>query len=96
MRVASALEIMSSLAQLTHAFPGKAQARETMAPYVELLADIPGYVLKKAVEQYIAQAAWFPKISELRKAAARVAGTDCFWELPETNIDNLRARIILG
>ena len=71
-----------------------------MALYGELLADILGYVLKKAVEACIAQAAWFPKISELRKAAARVAGTGCFWELPETNIDNLRGSyhpgVILG
>ena len=52
--MASADEIMNSLERLTHAFPGQAQARETMVLYVELLADIPGYVLKKAVEQYIA------------------------------------------
>ncbi len=94
MPVASAAEIMDSLERLTHAFPGRAQARATMALYVELLADIPGYVLKRAVEEYIAQASWFPKISQLRKAAARVAGTDCFWELPETNIDLLRGESV--
>jgi hypothetical protein len=32
---------------------------------LELLADIAGYVLKRAVEEYIAESTWFPKISEL-------------------------------
>ena len=94
MPVASAVEIMNSLERLTHAYPGKEQARETMELYVEMLADIPGYVLKRAVEEYVAESTWFPKISELRQAAAKVAGTDCFWELPETNIDNLRGEAV--
>jgi hypothetical protein len=62
--------------------------------YVDMLADIPGYVLKRAVEEYIAEANWFPKIAELRQAAANVAGTSRFWELPETLVDSLRGEAV--
>ena len=62
--------------------------------YVEMLADIPGYVLKRAVEEYIVEAKWFPKIAELRQAAAKVAGTSSFWELPETLVDSLRGEAV--
>ena len=92
--MASAVEIVNSLKQLTHAFPGKEQTRETMELYVEMLADIPGYVLSRAVEEYIAEARWFPKVAELRQAAAKVAGTSSFWELPDTLIDNLRGEAV--
>ena len=92
--MASAVEIVSSLKRLTHAYAGKEQARETMELYIEMLADIPGYVLKRAVEEYIAEATWFPRISELRQAAEKVAGTNCFWELPETLVDRLRGEAV--
>ena len=94
MRVASTVEIMHSLEVLARAYPGVEQTRETMDLYVELLADIPGYVLKRAVEEYIVGAKWFPKIAELRQAAAKVAGTSSFWELPETLVDDLRGEAV--
>ena len=62
--------------------------------YVEMLSDIPGYVLTRAVEEYIVGANWFPKIAELRQAAAKEAGTDRFWERPETLVDHLRGEAV--
>ena len=79
---------------VARAYPGVERTKETMDLYVEMLADIPGYVLKRAVEEYIVEANWFPKIAELRQAAAKVAGTDRFWELPETLVDHLRGEAV--
>ena len=92
--MASTAEIVNCLEKLTTAYPGIERTRETMDLYVDMLADIPGYVLKRAVEEYIVEANWFPKIAELRQAAAKVAGTDRFWELPETLVDNLRGEAV--
>jgi hypothetical protein len=63
--------------------------------YVELLADIPGYVLGKAVEAHISSSIWFPKVAELRQAAAEVAVTTDFSGLPQTLADNLRGEAVL-
>ena len=92
--MASTAEIVGCLEKLASAYPGVERTRETMDLYVDMLADIPGYVLKRAVEEYIVEANWFPKIAELRQAAAKVAGTDRFWELPETQVDQLRGEAV--
>jgi len=92
--VASAAEIFTHLERLTHAFPDKTQSRETLEVYAELLADIPGYVLRKAVEGHISASNWFPKVAELRRAAADVAGTTDFRDLPQTLVDDLRGEAV--
>ncbi len=92
--MASTAEIMNCPEKLTSAYPGVERTRETLDLYVEMLADIPGYVLKRAVEEYLVKANWFPKISELRQAAAKVAGTSRFWELPEPQVDSLRGEAV--
>jgi hypothetical protein len=94
MPVASAAEIFTHLERLTHAFPGKTQSRATLELYAELLVDIPGYVLAKAVEQHIGSSNWFPKVAELRRAAVDVAGTTDFRELLQTLVDDLRGEAV--
>jgi len=73
--LASTAESMNCPEKLTTAYPGVERTRETLDLYIEMLADIPGYVLMRAVEEYLVKANWFPKISELRQAAAKVAGS---------------------
>lgn len=47
---------------------------ETLAVYVDALADIDPALLAAAVKHCIAGSRFFPTISELRMAAARIAG----------------------
>ena len=49
-------------------------AQETVALYVEKLADIPRPVLEAAVDRIIERGRFFPAISEIRESAARAAG----------------------
>jgi hypothetical protein len=61
--------------QLLVAFPdakGKVN-KETLQLYSRKLADIPDHILEQAIDNYIDQGKWFPKIAELREEARRVA-----------------------
>src|SRR3990172_1780930 len=52
---------------------GKEITQETMVIYIEKLADIPREVLDAAVDAVIESQRFFPAISEIRHAAARLA-----------------------
>lgn len=57
---------------LVIAYPDANVPIETQRVYKEALADIPDEALKLATTQIIATSKWFPKIAELREAAARL------------------------
>ena len=92
--MASTVEIMNCLEKLSTAYPVVETTQETLDLYVEMLTKLPGYVLKRSVEEYSMEANWFPKIAELRHAAAKVAGTSSFWELPETLVGSPRGEAV--
>lgn len=49
------------------------QLRSLRMLYVQALADIDDELLKAAALRHVSESPWFPKVSELRKAAAAVA-----------------------
>jgi hypothetical protein len=57
--------------------------KETAALYQRKLSDIPDQVLERAIEAYIDNGKWFPKIAELREAARKVA------KLPSARFDSV-------
>ncbi len=82
-------ELIPILEQLSQAYPEKQLEAETLQVYLDNLDDIPLYVLKAAVRRHIQSSQWFPRVSELRQSAARLAGTSHFESLPPRPIDRL-------
>ena len=84
-------QILSILETLSAAYPNRSRDQRTVQLYVERLSDIPVYLLDQAASQHIATSNWFPKIAELRAAAARIAGTSEFHVMGPAPIDTLAA-----
>ena len=61
-----------TLHQLVAAFPDTKLKEDTLKVYAEKLADLPVDVLERAVHVCIVTQKWFPKISEIREAAADI------------------------
>ena len=87
----SQIRIAAALKKLTAAYPERKVERATLEVYVEELGDLPDWLLEAAVDEVIRQSAWFPKISELRQAAARLANTRSFESLPRRLVNALSA-----
>jgi len=84
-------EIAATLKTLIDAYPDHRIEKRTLQVYLERLADIPAYLLAAAAQAHIESSTWFPKISELRQAAARLANTHDFSSLPPYPVDHLLA-----
>lgn len=84
-------EILDNLERLAYAYPGQKLERQTLEVYLEKLADIPGYLLERAVDEHIKSSKWFPRVAELRDTAADLAHTRNFSSLPSDPVDGLRA-----
>jgi hypothetical protein len=84
-----AKQILSILESLSIVYPDRHLDERQLELYLLHLCDIPPYVLRAAADFHIQHSPWFPKISELRAAAARLAGTDQFDTLPPVYIDHL-------
>ena len=65
--------IAKILLLLSAAYPNARLAEETPVLYERLLADIPDELLETAVMDHIARSPFYPKVSELRQAAANIA-----------------------
>lgn len=66
-------EVLACLALLGMAYPkeaGQYKDPRTIELWVRMLADLPGDLLVHATQECIASLSWFPKIAELRQAAA--------------------------
>ena len=87
--MAAQAEIVILLKTLADAYPGQRIAKPTYQVYLDHLADIPAWLLERAVQRCIETSAWFPKISELRQAAAQIANTHNFTALELAPIDYL-------
>jgi hypothetical protein len=87
--MSSPSEILPILETLAAAYPEKAHDKRTLALYLEHLADIPAHWLEAAARRHIDTSNWFPRIAELRRAAAQLAGTGFFESLPERPVDFL-------
>jgi hypothetical protein len=69
-------EITKVFGALSLSYPNyikDADAKNTITIYAELLADIPGDVLRAAAKQHIASSKFFPTIAELRQLALSIA-----------------------
>lgn len=66
-------EILKLLKILSSTYPSYNLAEETPDIYFAVLQDIPYDVLKTAALDHISRSPWFPKVSELRKAAVDIA-----------------------
>jgi len=84
-------EIAAILKTLIDAYPDHRLEKRTLQIYLERLADIPAYLLAAAAQAHIEGSTWFPKIAELRQAAARLANTRDFSSLPPYPVDHLLA-----
>jgi hypothetical protein len=87
------LSIALVLKTLVDAYPEKRVERDTLQVYLQHLDDIPPELLKQAVEAHIKESPWFPKISELRQLAAKIAGVRNFETLPPFSVDPLAERV---
>ena len=76
---------------LSLAYPEKRLSSETLQLYLELLSDIPDYLLEAAVRAHIQASPYFPRLSELRSLAQRLAGGRTFDSLPPEPFDRLAA-----
>ncbi|HSF83280.1 MAG TPA: hypothetical protein VLA49_18720 [Anaerolineales bacterium] len=83
--------IFDLLKTLASAYPDRPVPRETLKLYVQALQDVPAFILHRAVIEHIQESPWFPRISELRQRAVKIAGTPDFFCLPDNPIDFLRA-----
>jgi hypothetical protein len=79
------------LTRLYLAYPEKDHDPATVTLYLDSLADIPAWLLERAVQRHIETSEWFPKISDLRQLAARLAGTCQFEQLAPFPVDRLTA-----
>ena len=87
-------EILDNLERLTYAYPSQKLERQTLEVYLEKLADIPGYLLERAVDKHIKSSKWFPRVAELRDTATDLAHTQDFSSLPSETVDGLRAEAL--
>lgn len=69
---------LSLLARLYLAYPEKVHDPATVTLYLDSLADIPTWLLERAIQRHIETSEWFPKIADLRRIAARLANTSHF------------------
>ena len=65
--------ILTVLDFLSCAYPDRRPGDATLDLYLQHLADIPAWLLRRAAEQHICESPWFPKISDLRQRCARLA-----------------------
>jgi len=68
-RVATELEIVAVVGELSDAFPQVNVTDRTIKVYVEDLADLPIEALRLAARKCRTDSKWFPSIAELRAAA---------------------------
>src|SRR3972149_4517459 len=81
-RVATELEIVAVVGELSDAFPQVNVTDRTIKVYVEDLADLPIEALRLAARKCRTDSKWFPSIAELRAAAlALVVGQPGRWSL---------------
>lgn len=67
-------DVATQVARLRAAFPNERMPEETFAVYIEQLGDVEAELLREAVSRVIAESRFFPRIAEVRIAAARLAG----------------------
>ena len=75
-------QTLSVLEGLARAYPDKRLEPGSLRLYVEHLADVPAGILEQAARRWIDSSQWFPKISELRQLALRIANTSDFRTIP--------------
>lgn len=75
-------EKLAALNLLLLAYPDRSPQTETLQLYFERLHDIPAWLLRQAVERHIDRSVWFPRVADLREAAARIARTHDFASVP--------------
>lgn len=89
-------DTLSIIQRIFHAYPDKPLDESTLKVYEDELADIPSMLLERAARQLIRTSAFFPRISELRQAADRIAGTT--FNLPAASLGdnylNLEAHLL--
>lgn len=85
--------IVMALKMLSDAYPEKRVEAATLQVYLQHLDDIPPGLLKQAVEAHIKESPWFPKVSELRQMAAKIAGVQRFETLSPPGGDTLAERV---
>jgi hypothetical protein len=86
-------QILNTLERLALAFSARSLEPGTIHQYIEHLQDIPGWLLEKTAGYLIEHERFFPRISELRQAAARLENTYDFASLPlELEADALAAQ----
>jgi hypothetical protein len=71
--MSSKSELLKLLKILTASYPDYELGEETPDIYLAVLQDIPFEMLKIAALDHISRSPWFPKPSELRKAAVEMA-----------------------
>lgn len=67
--MADEIEILQVLKILEDVYSSYRLSSDAVEVYVQLLADVPGEVLKQAALDYISRSTFFPAIAELRTAA---------------------------
>lgn len=72
--MATGSTLQKVLLMLKIAYPDAKLEEKSPKLYERMLADIPDEVLEQATLDHISRSQWFPKISELRRAAARLTG----------------------
>jgi len=83
--------LLPILSLLSLAYPEKRLNPETIQLYLKYLADIPDYLLEEAVRAHIQSSPYFPRLSELRALAQRLASGRSFKSLPADPVDRLAA-----
>ena len=67
-------EILDVLETLIHAYPGHKYSENTFQIYIDHLSDIQPDLLRLTVKNLIDTSTWFPRVSEIRAEATRIAG----------------------
>lgn len=83
--------LLAELERLSLAYSTRKVSVEILKVYVELLFDVPPWLLRRAVERHVSSSPWFPTISVLRDLCAEIAGTRRFDLLPPFPEDHLAA-----
>lgn len=73
--MANEREVFQVLTVMAAAYPGFQLQDKTVEVYAEMLADLPGDLLKIAAQQALAESRFFPTIAELRAVATRLTAT---------------------
>jgi hypothetical protein len=79
--IAARLELLKILKTLTDAYSSQQIEVDTLQVYLDNLKDIPSWLLELAVARHLRASAWFPKLSELRELAEKIAGLSDFTAL---------------